>query len=303
MNKHYLSFYQLNALGELLAHEIKERMLASPVPILTTKKLRVFGVPRGGVGAALLLGQFLRINIVEDAASADIIVDDLIDSGKTAMRYARDFPEKPFFALLDKRCSDWKGKWVVFPWEGTSEGSFEDNVVRLLQFIGEDPGRGGLLETPKRVALAWQDWCSGYDEKPEDVLKVFTDGAEKHDQMISVEDIPFYSHCEHHLAAFFGTVTISYVPDGHIVGLSKLSRLADIYAKRLQVQERMTDQIADALHNHLHARGVGVCVKARHLCMESRGISQQGHRTVTTALRGVIKEDPRARGEFLQLAR
>jgi len=131
---------------------------------------------------------------------------------------------------------------------------------------------------------------------------VFEDGAEKHDQMVTVRDIPIYSHCEHHLAPIFGTVTISYIPNGRIVGLSKLSRLADMYARRLQVQERLTDQIADALFEHLEAKGVGVVIKARHMCMESRGICQQGHHTVTTALRGAMKDEPDTRSEFLRLA-
>lgn len=189
----------------------------------------------------------------------------------------------------------------MFPWERNELGSVEDNIVRLLQFVGEDPTRGGLHETPARVVKAWKHWCSGYDVDPAKVLKVFEDGAESHDQMVTVRDIPIYSHCEHHLAAIFGTVTISYVPDGKIVGLSKLSRLADVFARRLQVQERMTDQIADALFKHLQPRGVGVIIKARHLCMESRGVCQQGHHTITTALRGVIKDDANARAEFLRL--
>jgi GTP cyclohydrolase I len=119
---------------------------------------------------------------------------------------------------------------------------------------------------------------------------------------VTVRDIPIYSHCEHHLAPIFGTVTISYIPNGRIVGLSKLSRLADMYARRLQVQERLTDQIADALFEHLEAKGVGVVIKARHMCMESRGICQQGHHTVTTALRGAMKDEPDTRAEFLRLA-
>ena len=137
---------------------------------------------------------------------------------------------------------------------------------------------------------------------PKSILKVFEDGAEKHDQMVTVKDIPFYSHCEHHLAPFFGTVTISYIPNGKIVGLSKLSRLADMFARRLQVQERLTDQIADALMEHLGPIGVGVMIKARHMCMESRGTRQQGHHTITTALRGVMKTEHQTRSEFLRQA-
>lgn len=178
-------------------------------------------------------------------------------------------------------------------------------VENLLDFIGEIQNnslREGLKETPERVSKAWLEWTSGYDQNPADVLKVFEDGAEDYDEMITERNLPFYSHCEHHMASFFGTVTISYIPNEKIVGLSKLSRLIDIYSKRLQVQERMTTQIANALYDHLVPLGVGVVVKARHLCMESRGISKQGAETVTSALRGVYKNDAIVRQEFLNLA-
>lgn len=179
----------------------------------------------------------------------------------------------------------------------------EDTVRELLVMVGEDPERGGLQETPARVVKAWKHWTKGYNESPADILKVFEDGAENVDQMVVVKDIPIYSHCEHHLAPIFGTATIAYIPNGKIVGLSKLSRLADCFARRLQVQERLTNQIADSLQEHLNPIGVGVYIKARHMCMESRGICQQGHHTITTALRGAIKTDPASRAEFLAAAR
>jgi len=163
--------------------------------------------------------------------------------------------------------------------------------------------REGLQETPERVAKAWEFWTSGYRMNAEDILKTFEDGGENYNQMVLVKDIPIYSKCEHHLADIFGTVSIAYIPNGRIVGLSKLSRLADMYARRLQVQERMTDQIANALDLHLKPKGVGVLIRARHLCMESRGICQQGHHTVTTALRGALLTEPDARAEFLMLAK
>ena len=121
--------------------------------------------------------------------------------------------------------------------------------------------------------------------------------------MVIVKDIPIYSHCEHHLAPIFGTVTIAYIPNGQIVGLSKLSRLADVFARRLQVQERLTNQIADALQENLDPKGVGVILRARHLCMESRGVCQQGHVTITSALRGALRDSPEARAEFMALAK
>ena len=179
----------------------------------------------------------------------------------------------------------------------------EEIVKELLSMVGEDPERGGLKETPARVVKAWKHWTKGYDINPADILKEFEDGAQDVDQMVIVKDIPIYSHCEHHLAPIFGTVTIAYIPNGKIVGLSKLSRLADCFARRLQVQERLTNQIADALQEHLNPIGVGVYIKARHMCMESRGIWQQGHHTITSALRGAIKNDPASRAEFLAAAR
>lgn len=167
-----------------------------------------------------------------------------------------------------------------------------------------EPGtyrREGLTDTPSRVAKAWEHWAKGYSEDPAEILKVFEDGAEGYDEMVAVVNIPVYSKCEHHLADIFGSATVAYIPNGRVVGLSKLSRLVDCYARRLQVQERLTVQIADALYEHLNPLGVGVQISARHMCMESRGICQQGHHTVTTALRGAIKDEPQTRAEFLQL--
>jgi len=178
----------------------------------------------------------------------------------------------------------------------------EDIVARLLLFIGEDPSRGGLVETPKRVIRAWKEWTSGYGQDPAKILKCFEDGGERYDQMVVVKDLPFFSHCEHHLAPFFGTATIAYIPQKRIVGLSKLGRVLDIYAKRLQVQERLTNLVADAVHQNLKPKGVGVMIKARHLCMESRGLSRQGHHTITSALRGEFLTDGKVRQEFLSLA-
>jgi GTP cyclohydrolase I len=261
---------------------------------------KIYAVPRGGVPAAYLIaGCDPSITIVDSADKADVIVDDIIDSGATRDKYAG----KPFYALVNKHEDDKHLPWVVFPWEGNAENGIEDNIRRLLQYIGENPARGGLIETPKRVAKAWSFWCKGYKDDAATILKVFEDGAESCDQMVVVRDIPIYSHCEHHLAPIFGTCSIAYIPSGKIVGLSKLSRLADMFARRLQVQERLTNQIADALDEHLQPIGVGVIIRARHLCMESRGVCQQGHHTITSALRGAILSDPLARSEFMDLCK
>lgn len=172
-------------------------------------------------------------------------------------------------------------------------------VLVMLQAMGEQTSREGLAETPDRVAKAWAKWTEGYDQNPADYMKSFEEGH--YDEMVIVKNIPLYSKCEHHLADIFGTATIAYIPDGRVLGLSKLSRVANVFARRLQVQERLTVQIADALFDPelgLKPKGVGVYLRCRHMCMESRGICQQGHHTETRALRGVIKSgEPRA--EFI----
>lgn len=174
-------------------------------------------------------------------------------------------------------------------------------VKDLFSFIGEDGEREGLKETPLRFLKAWSEWCSGYDKKPEEVLKCFEDGAENANELIVVRNIPIWSHCEHHLAPFFGTADIGYIPNGKIVGLSKFARLCDIFARRLQVQERLTNQIADAINDTLEPIGVGVIVNCRHLCMESRGVKTHNSETLTSALRGALIEQGKARNEFLAL--
>jgi GTP cyclohydrolase I len=175
-----------------------------------------------------------------------------------------------------------------------------DTMRQLLPCIDPNHERPGLLETPERAAKAWLEWTAGYAQDPASVLKVFEDGAEGCNEMVVVHDIPVYSHCEHHLAPIFGTATVAYIPNGRIVGLSKLPRLVDIFARRLQVQERMTNQIADAIMEHLNPRGCGVVMRARHMCMESRGIKQGGSHTTTSALRGCFSL-PEVRAEFLTL--
>jgi len=274
---------------------------------------KIYGIPRGGVPVAYLVKACaprlggLIITVVDDPVDAHFFVDDIIDSGATADSFYEHYGKKTL-ALVDKKRNkeDTLLGWVVFPWEtdgADSEEGVEENFKRVLQYYTPDSSRGGLVETPARVAKAWKYWTSGYDEDAKSILKVFEDGADDYDEMVIVKDIPIYSKCEHHLADIFGTCTIAYIPNGKIVGLSKLSRLANMYAKRLQVQERLTVQIADAINEHLQPQGVGVIIKARHMCMESRGICQQGHHTITSALRGVIKEEHEARSEFMLLSK
>ena len=170
-----------------------------------------------------------------------------------------------------------------------SEHFTEHDWRRFLTSIGEDPDRPGLRETPARVAKAWMAWTAGYRQEPAEVLKTFEDGAEEYNELIVVRNIPVYSHCEHHLAPFFGKATVGYMPNGKIVGLSKLTRLVECFSRRLQVQERMTIQIANALMESLEPKAVGVVVRCRHLCMESRGIRTAGEETVTSAMLGELQ--------------
>jgi len=266
--------------------------------------LKIYAIPRGGIPVSYLYAKYFNsVNYVfadKMSSDVDVIIDDLIDSGTTIKRHLEIAPGAYVATPIDKRFDEkYKNQWLVFPWEGTKG---EDNDT--LEYIGEDASRGGLLETPKRVLKAWKnEWSSGYSQKPSDVLKVFEDGADGCDQMVVVKDIPVYSHCEHHLAPFFGTATVAYIPNKKIVGLSKLSRVVDIFAHRLQVQERLTNQIADAINDNLAPIGVGIVLNCRHMCMESRGIRRSGTSTITSALRGAILEDARARSEFMGLVK
>ena len=192
-------------------------------------------------------------------------------------------------------------KKMELPYHPNEE--LESVITSLLALVDDDPLREGLRDTPARVAKAWRHWCGGYRVDIAELMKVFEDGAEHYDQMVVRKDIPVYSHCEHHLAPIIGRCTIAYIPDGKVIGLSKLDRLADAFARRLQVQERLTSQIADALVEHLQPLGAGVWVSARHLCVESRGVQHTNSETITTALRGCIRERDAARAEFLALAR
>lgn len=175
----------------------------------------------------------------------------------------------------------------------------EQLIRAFLEHIGEDPDREGLRDTPRRVIAALQKMFAGYRQKPEDVLTVF--GDELYDEMIVVKDIEFYSTCEHHLLSFFGRVHVGYIPNGKLIGLSKLPRLVEIYARRLQNQERMTNQIARGLENILKPKGVGVIVEAQHLCMMARGVEKQRSEVTTSSLIGLFKKDLNTRSEFLQL--
>jgi len=174
-------------------------------------------------------------------------------------------------------------------------------VRRQLELIGEDPDRDGLLKTPARVAKSLEWLTRGYETNVADVIgdALF---EETHESMVMVRDIELYSLCEHHMLPFYGKAHIAYIPNGRIVGLSKLPRVVDVFARRLQVQERLTEQVAQALTDVLEPLGVGVVIEAYHLCMMMRGVQKQNSSTITSAMRGLFRDDPKTRDEFLRLA-
>jgi len=184
-----------------------------------------------------------------------------------------------------------------------SRAEAEAAVKTLIAWAGDDPAREGLLETPARVARAYGELFSGYDGDPQLVLdRVFEDVA-GYDNLVLVKDIPFHSHCEHHMLPFFGKVHVAYYPANGVVGLSKIARLVDIYARRLQTQETMTAQIVAAMDDALGARGAAVMIEAEHLCMSMRGIAKAGAVTVTTRFSGLLQDDAAGQAQFLSMVR
>lgn len=177
--------------------------------------------------------------------------------------------------------------------------SIEKNVKEIIDFLGEDVEREGLIETPKRVQKAYEEIFSGYKQNPKDLMKTFQEGT--CEEMVILKNCEFYSICEHHMFPFFGHISIGYIPNKKVIGISKLARLVDCFSKRMQIQERMTTQIADTIMNELDARGVFVVCEGVHFCMRSRGVKKQDASMITSAIRGVFKENAEARQEFLSL--
>jgi GTP cyclohydrolase I len=177
----------------------------------------------------------------------------------------------------------------------------EQAVRTLLLWVGEDPNREGLRGTPRRVARAFEDWCSGYAEDPVDFLRRTFEEVDGYDEMIVLRDIPFESHCEHHIAPIIGKAHVGYLPDRKVVGISKLARVVNAFARRLQVQESMTAQIAHCIQDVLKPLGVGVIVEAEHQCMTTRGVHKHGVSMITSQLLGQFRSDPRTRSEFMSI--
>lgn len=285
--------------------EIRSSIIYTPQRKNPEPGLILYGVPESGIESVYALNAFIsNCMITDNIARADVIVDCIERNGKTRKGYENLNPNAVFVTLFDISTTD--DRYRIFPWQAGKLPSQkkrhnESIVTDLLRFIGEDTDREGLQETPKRFLKAWKHYTKGYAEDPADILKVFEDGAEGVNEMVLVKQIPVYSTCEHHGASVFGVAHVAYIPNGKIVGLSKINRVVDCFARRLQVQERLTTQIADALNDNLNPLGVAVVLECRHMCMESRGISQQGHTTVTSAMRGAFMDEPATRAEFMGL--
>lgn len=262
----------------------------------------VWGVPRGGCVPAALVASGLRLPLVQEPTDGTLVIDDLVDSGRTMLRFA-GWPtdalfRKPHSPIAAAPSASLIDAWVVFPWEIGEEAGPTDAVVRLLEFIGEDPTRDGLLATPDRVVRSFQEMTAGYGQDPAEILSTTFDAT--YDEMVIVRDLPFSSLCEHHLLPFTGSATLAYIPSDRVVGLSKLGRLLDCYAHRLQIQEQLTTQLADAIDKYLEPVGAAAIVSATHLCMSLRGVRKPATMT-TSALRGALLENPTARAELMDL--
>lgn len=270
----------------------------------------VYGIPNGGSHVATAIAGQLWLRMCDfPPANPDltVVVDDLVDSGATM----QPFIEQGFHcdSLLRKDCSpqglcpdalNVGDAWAVFPWE-TQVGGPTDAVTRLIQYIGEDVKREGLHETPARVVRAYDELFAGYRKNPADVFKDFdADGC---DQMVLLKDIEMISCCEHHMLPFIGKAHIAYIPDKRVIGVSKLARLLDIFAQRLQIQERIGEQITDALMTHLQPRGAACVIEAQHLCMKGRGVKKQHSIMITSSLKGIFLTKPEVRAEFMGLIR
>jgi GTP cyclohydrolase I len=274
--------------------------LSSPTP----PPFKIYGIPRGGTCVALLWKSLFshEIILVDEPEQADFFIDDIQSTGKTKEWWETKY-DKNCMSLYHSDMLD--NAWIIFPWESTGpeqEMGPEENIRRALTYIGEDPSREGLIETPKRVIKSWERLYGGYNydgASIQNMLKVFENDSS--DEMVVLKNIEFYSTCEHHMLPFFGKAHIAYIPNGKIVGISKLARILEVYSRRLQIQERLCKQVTEALMTHLNPLGAACVLEAQHFCMVARGVEKQNSIMVTSSLDGVFKSDSTVRAEYYQL--
>lgn len=277
------------------------------------KYTSIYPVPRGGIYVGIALSTRLNLPLIdsEDIHKGTLIVDDLIDSGATRKRYI----DNDFACIHIKHYTpvefpnyyvEAKGEWIEYFWEKYSnEKPATDAVTRLIEMIGEDPNREGLKETPDRVIKSYETLFSGYKQSPKDIIKTFD--ADGYNELVLLKDIEIYSMCEHHILPIIGKAHIGYIPDKRVIGISKLARIADMFARRLQIQERLADNISSTIMEYLNPLGAACVIEARHLCVQMRGVSKQNSIMTTSSLKGIFLENSdtgrAARKEFMGLIR
>lgn len=280
---------------ESLARKIKAARLACKV---------IYGIPQGGTALALELARLLGKRVIDTKElpgwekECVLVVDDVVDSGATLARF-KDYTTAVIHVKTGRRsevlclptffCQTTTDDWITYWWESTEEKSIEDNITRILQFIGEDPTREGLLKTPHRVVKSWDEIFGGYKIDPASVFTTFD--ADGYSELVLLKGIEFYSTCEHHMLSFAGKAHVGYIANGRIVGISKLARLLDIYTRRLQVQERIGQQVTRAIMTYLEPAGAACIIEAEHLCMRCRGVEKQNSIMVTSSLTGRFLEE------------
>ena len=261
----------------------------------------VYGVPNGGM---ILTAFCKKLKPTHNVGEADVILDDIEDSGKTRQWYEYNYPNADFVSLIDPiNTPKWRDKWITFPWEAehpSGTKTIEQNITRVLQLIGEDPTRDGLIDTPSRVIRSYKELYNGYGKNPKDVFTIFEN--QEYKSMVLLKDIELYSVCEHHMLPFYGKAHVAYIPDGgKIIGISKLARLVDIFARRLQVQERIGEQVTESLMEFLKPKGAACVIEASHMCIQMRGIGKQHSVMVTSSLKGEFMQFPEVRQELMDL--
>jgi len=255
----------------------------------------IYGVPKNG----MILTAFLKNAVATmNPADADLILDDVEYTGRTRQFYQEKYTA-PFISLYSKTPKD---PWLVFPWEAehpASEEGVHDNIVRIIEHIGDNPMRKGLQETPKRIVESFKEIYAGYGADIESIFKEFED-EEKYEGLVIKRDIEFFSTCEHHMLPFSGVAHIGYIPDGPVLGASKIIRLLDAFARRLQMQERIGEQVTNAMMKYFRPKGCGCITIGKHMCMGCRGVKRDST-MVYSSMKGIFLTEHKVRDEFITL--
>jgi len=283
-----------------------------------SKYSSIYGVPSGGVPVAMELSRISGVPLQESYIfdgkpdTHCLVVDDIIDSGGTRNKFTKnDFASlvlKNSAKLIPSKMKTYHSiihdGWVHFFWE-KSNGGIEDNIIRILEYIGEDPNREGLIDTPNRVTRSWLELFSGYKQDVNSIVKSFE--SDGYSEIVLLKDIEFYSTCEHHMLPFMGKGHIAYIPNNRVIGISKLARILDAFSRRLQIQERIGEQVTNLIMTELDAVGAACILEASHLCMRCRGVGKQNSTMVTSSLKGIFIEPSTkglaARNELMGLVR